>query len=266
MCEAEEPVSLDGIVHFTAEGPGPRARARGEWKARCAGDRRPAGDASGHPGWEGAGTRDSAVQQMAVTGYDSRTGPRSSGPWAGPLWGRMGPGPGLQAVSGPGKGGSWADVEGEEPFCRGRAVVHSHVCHQAEWPCLPKAAHLSLIPSSAHLQLSPQRPGAQLRGCRCQLVGSLQGPPRSRPQGVNSNGFRITLSPPATCHLPLWPHCPRHSTPHAALWQVGRRLAEEASPEAPKPDVGLPPCLLPAPALGLQCRGGGKDIGTAASG
>lgn len=67
-------------------------------------------------------TRDGAVQQMAVTGCDSRTGPRRSGPWAGPLWGQ----------DGPGKGGSWVDVEGEEPFCRGCAVVHSHVCHQAE--------------------------------------------------------------------------------------------------------------------------------------
>lgn len=191
---------------------------------------------------------DSAVQQMAVTGYDSRTGPRSSGPWAGPLWGQDGP---------------WARTAGSEwswerwfmGGCGGGGAILLWTCScpqpclpPGEWPCLPKAARLSLIPSSAHLQLSPQRPGAQLRSCRCQLAGSLQGPPRSRPQGVNSNRFRITLSPHATCHLPPWPHCPRHSTPHAALWQVRRRLAEEALPQAPKPDMGPPPCLLPCAA------------------
>lgn len=33
--------------------------------------------------------------------------------------------------------------------------------------------------------------------------------------------------------------------PHTALWQVGRRLTEEALPEAPKLDMGPPPSLLP---------------------
>lgn len=72
---------------------------------------------------------DSAVQQMAVTGYDSRTGPRSSGPWAGPLWGQDGP---------------WARTAGSEwswerwfmGGCGGGGAILLWTCSCPQ-PCLP---------------------------------------------------------------------------------------------------------------------------------
>lgn len=122
---------------------------------------------------------------------------------------------------------SWERVRGEmwrgsSPFCHEHAVVHSHVCHQVEWPRLPKAVHLSLIPSSHTFATITPTPWAPLRSCRCQLAGSLQGP---HVPALRASSPPVTAaSVPGTAHLPQ-------------PFGRGRRLTEKALPEAPKLDM-----------------------------
>lgn len=202
-------MSVDRTVHFRAEGPGPRARARGEWKAGCGRQEASKGSLRAHRMEGRAGTPDFLPQVTALSSRwqsQAATGGR----------GQKAVDPGL-ARSGAGwalgqdyRQWSWERVRGEmwrgsSPFCHEHAVVHSHVCHQVEWPRLPKAVHLSLIPSSHTFATITPMPWGSAQKLQVPTCWVSAGAPCSCPQGV------IT-----TCHRGL---CPRHCAPPAALWQ-----------------------------------------------